>query len=296
MRVLHFTDVHLTVPFTEVTLSEWMGKRVLGGLNHRLRRARYFADVPHKLARLAEFVTEQGIELVLSTGDHTLLGTEAEYRAARGALEPFLQAPSGFVHVPGNHDLYLGDTLRERRFERYFGETLRSDCPEYQVDGPWPVVRLVGELVAVVAVNSARPNPEPWRSSGLVPPSELEVLGRVLGDPRVAERFVFVLTHFAPLRADGRPDSRSHGLVNGAELLRVCASLERGALLAGHIHHCYRVKVPGLKPRLYNAGSTTCAGREGLWLFDVSEREARATRGRWSGDRYVLDPDESFPC
>ena len=296
MRVLHFTDVHLTVPFTEVTLAEWVGKRLLGGLNHRLRRARYFADVPHKLARLAEFVAEEGVELVLSTGDHTLLGTEAEYRAARRALAPLLGAPAGFVHVPGNHDLYLGDTLRERRFERYFGETLRSDCPEYQVDGPWPLVRLVGELVAVVAVNSARPNPEPWRSSGLVPPSQLAALGRVLGDSRVAERFVFLMTHFAPLRADGRPDTRLHGLRNGGELLRACARLQRGALLCGHIHHCYRVEVPGLRIRLYNAGSTTCRGREGLWLFDVSERGARATRGRYEGDRYVLDPDQSFAC
>ncbi len=296
MRVLHFTDVHLTVPFSEITLSEWVGKRLLGGLNHRLRRARYFADVPHKLARIAEFVAEEGVELVLSTGDHTLFGSEAEYQAARRALEPFFGAPAGFVHVPGNHDLYLGDTLRNRRFERFFGETLHTDCPEYQVDGAWPVVRLVGEHIAVVAVNSARPNPEPWRSSGLVPPSQLASLERILVDPRVGGRFVFVMTHFAPLGADGRPDTRLHGLGNATELLRVCARLERGALLCGHIHHCYRVEVPGLRPRLYNAGSTTYRGREGLWLFDVGEDRARATRGRWQDDRYVLDPDESFTC
>lgn len=35
-----------------------------------------------------------------------------------------------------------------------------------QVDGPWPLLRLIGENLAVVGVNSARPNPLPWRSSG----------------------------------------------------------------------------------------------------------------------------------
>ncbi len=295
MRILHFSDIHLTVPPGQVALADWANKRALGWLNHLVRRRRHFAQVGHKLVRLAEFAEEQRIELVLSTGDHTLLGTEAEYRAARLGLQPFLDAPAGFVHVPGNHDLYLADVLRARRFERYFSETLRTDCPEFRVDGDWPVVRLVGETVAVVALNSARPNPQPWRSNGLIPTSELEALGRLLADSRVRRRFVFVLTHFAPLGPDGRPDRRLHGLINGQELLQACAGIRRGAVLCGHIHRCYRVKLPSLEPALYNAGSTTYGGREGLWVFDVSEREARATRGRWAGDRYVLDAD-SFAC
>jgi 3',5'-cyclic AMP phosphodiesterase CpdA len=296
MRVLHFTDVHLTVPPSQVPWRDWLGKRLLGEVNYLLRRRPYFADAVKKVAALIEFVQAKDVELVLSTGDHTLLGTEAEYQLAQRALLPLVQGHRQFVHLPGNHDLYLSDTVKERRFERYFGDTLRSDYPEYQVDGSWPLVRLMGTRVAVVAVNSARPNPAPWRASGSISDSQLGALQGILREPRLVGRFVFVLVHHAPLRADGSADRASHGLVNAAQFLKICAQLERGAILHGHIHHCYRLERTGARPAIFNAGSTTHAGREGMWLFELDQQEGRATRVKWERDRYVLASEESFDC
>jgi hypothetical protein len=296
VRALHFTDVHVVAPYTSIPLRDWLGKRLLGGVNAVLRRNRRFAAAVHKLGRLAELVREEGIELVLCTGDYTTLGTEVEYAVARAALEPLLAAPLGYVHVPGNHDLYLPDTVRDGRFERVFADTLHTDLPEYCAPGQrYPLVRLVGDDVAVVAVQSARPNPQPWRSSGRVPAAELEALARALDDPRVRDRFVFVLTHYAPRRQDGTPDRRLHGLENAEELLAVCRGIARGAILHGHIHHCFELTVPGLSARIFDAGSTTYDGREGLWVFDVDGRRATATRGRWDGQRYVLDREATHP-
>jgi len=289
VRALHFTDVHVVAPYSGIPLRDWLGKRLLGGANALLRRNRRFADAVHKLGRLADFVREERVDLVLCTGDYTTLGTEAEYAVARAAVAPLLAAPLGYVHVPGNHDLYLGDTVRERRFERAFAGTLASDFPEHRVDGTWPIVRLVGDEVAVIAVSSARPNPQPWRSSGRVPDAELSALARVLRDPRLTGRFVFVLLHYAPRRPSGEPDRYLHGLENADELLTVCRSIERGAILHGHLHHCFELTLPGLTARIFDAGSTTYAGREGLWVFDVERDGAEVTRGRWDGERYVLD-------
>jgi hypothetical protein len=162
----------------------------------------------------------------------------------------------------------------------------------YRVDEYWPIVRLVGDSVAVVAVNSARPNPQPWRSSGLIPQDQIAALRRILRDPQVRSRFVFIITHYAPRLADGRPDTPLHGLVNADDFLQACADVPNGAILHGHVHRCFSLRVPGIGPAIFGAGSTTHDLREGLWLFDVSDVGIRAVRGRWDGLRYVLTGEE----
>jgi hypothetical protein len=62
------------------------------------------------------------------------------------------------------------------------------------------------------------------------------------------------------------------------------------------VHHCYRLALPELRATLFGAGSVSMLGREGLWQFDVHGDRVRATRGRWSGGRYVLDESESYAC
>ena len=87
------------------------------------------------------------------------------------------------------------------------------------------------------------------------------------------------ITHYAPRLADGRPDTFAHGLVNADDFLEVCADLPFGAILHGHVHRCFTVRVPRVRPTLFGAGSTTQDLREGLWLFDISPDGVRAVRG-----------------
>jgi 3',5'-cyclic AMP phosphodiesterase CpdA len=287
IRALHISDVHVDVPFASIPWRDWLGKRAIGGGNHWLRRARHFRGVRAKLEALDRFRQEQEVGVVLCTGDYTVLGTAPELAAAREAIDPLTRAQHGFVTVPGNHDIYVD----HGRFEARFGDLLSSDLPEYRVDGVWPIVRLIDDSVAVVAVNSARPNPQPWRSSGRIPPAQLAALAKILRDPRVSDRFVFVITHYAPRRADGTPDSYLHGLTNADEFLEVCSDLSRGAILHGHVHRCFNLRVPGVSPQVFGAGSTTQDMREGLWLFDIDSEGMRAVRGAWDGERYVLTRD-----
>jgi 3',5'-cyclic AMP phosphodiesterase CpdA len=294
MRVLHFSDIHLPEPYRSVPLWDWFGKRAFGGVNLLFGRWRHFADAPVKLAELDRFRQEEDVDLVVFTGDYTALGTTRELHAARQAVEPFMQRRLGYVHVPGNHDIYTWDAVRKRHFLEIFGDTLATDLPEYCVQGgPWPVVRLVSDDVAVVAVNSAHPNPLPWRSSGRIPTAELQALRRIIDDERVTCRFVFVITHHAPRRHDGNPDHWYHGLANADDFLSICAGVPRGAILSGHVHRRYVVRVDGVRPPLFCAGSTTQAGAEGLWVFDVEGKAVRAMPGRWAEDRYVLDRDSA---
>lgn len=291
MRVLHLSDVHVTVPLWAMPWRQMLNKRLVGAANLVLRRGRHFDRAREKLESLAQLAGELNVDLVICTGDYTALGTEPELAAARAAIDGLTKRPAGYVTVPGNHDIYLRDVLRDQRFERHFGDLLRSDMPERCVDGPWPLVRLVGDDVAVIAVNSARPNPQVWRSNGVIPCAQLDALQALTQDPRVRDRFVFVITHYAPRRADATPDVPSHGLINADAFLDACRGLSRGAILHGHIHRRFQLALPELPLRIFGAGSTTCDGREGLWLFEIDGARASARAGHWQGDRYVLDPD-----
>ena len=79
---------------------------------------------------------------------------------------------------------------------------------------------------------------------------------------------------------------------NADELIAFGSRIERGAVLFGHVHHCYRLTFPGLRAPLFNAGSATMSLHEGLWAFDVEDSTVRVHRGRWSGDHYSLEPSE----
>ncbi len=292
MRVLHVSDLHLPPHIPSIPLSDWLGKRLTGAFNFVLRRRGQFASVPFKLEKLVEFAREQAVEAVLCTGDYTLWGTEHEYKTARRAIQPFAETSRNFVTVPGNHDVYTHRVVKAGRFQRHFGDFLQSDAPESAVDGPWPLVRWLGPEVVAIAVNSSVPHRVPWRSSGRISQEQLDALRRLLEDPRMRERFVFVMTHHAPRLANGRPDAAQHRLENADAFLEVCSKIREGAILFGHVHHCYRLTLPELDIALFNAGSATMFRSEGLWLFDVKSGEIQARRGRWVGGRYRLETSD----
>jgi 3',5'-cyclic AMP phosphodiesterase CpdA len=292
IRVLHLSDVHVDVPVAQLPRRELLNKRLLGAANLVLRRGPHFAEARDKLATLARFAEREAVDLVVCTGDYTALGTAPELEAARAAIEPLTRRPRGFVTVPGNHDLYMPDTVADGRFYRFFGDLLGSDWPEYAVDGGFPAVRSYDAELAVVTVNSARPNPQPWRSSGRIPDAQLRALEAVLRDPRLAGRTVIVATHYAPRLRDGSRDRANHGLENADELLAICERFPRVALLHGHIHWRYHLHLrAGL--HLFGAGSATHAGREGIWLLEVERDRVRAVPGSFAAGDYQLDAREA---
>ncbi|MEM7437878.1 MAG: metallophosphoesterase, partial [Myxococcota bacterium] len=230
-RVLHISDLHLEDGFAGVPLRSFLNKRLVGLANLSLHRRRLFADGPHKVTALAELAQRERVDLVLCTGDYTALGTEAEIAFARRTVEPLTGFRDGFFTVPGNHDLYLSDSADEGWFDEHFGEFLRTDMPEHAVDGVWPQVRLSIDGVALIGVNSARPNDKPSRSNGRIPDTQLDALARILEDSRLADRFVFLATHYAPRLENGEPDRPSHGLENADAFLEVTRAIRRGALV-----------------------------------------------------------------
>jgi 3',5'-cyclic AMP phosphodiesterase CpdA len=289
LRLLHFSDLHLGAPVGELPASDLAPKRVLGAANLWLRRERRFRDAPEKIAALASLAAREQVDAVLCTGDYTALGSVAELAAARRAIAPLTARPGGFVTVPGNHDVYVETGTLERRFEQAFAGLLESDVPELAVDGSWPLVRLFGDDVAIVCVNSARPNPQLWRSSGQVPTAQLAALRRALDDARLRDRFVLVATHYAPLRADGRADAAWHGLVNGEALLAAIGPRPRTALVHGHLHRAFALAATAQRPPIFCAGSATDTHGGSCWLYELERTSLRAIPATWRAGQYVLD-------
>lgn len=292
MRILHFSDVHVQESVLSVPAVELLNKRALAFGNLWLARGRLFKDSVDKLAALGRFAKEQRIDFAICTGDYTAVGSEAEYTSARAAIAQLTEAPLGFCTVPGNHDLYLADTIRDTRFERHFGSFTRSDWPEYAVDGPYPYVRVLSDALAIVGINSAKPNPSPFSSSGWVPPSQLDALARLLDDPRLARRRVIVMTHYGFFRRDGKPDSEHHGLENAGDVLRICAR-PNVMIVHGHIHGRYHHAPAEGRPWLFCAGSATQREREGIWLYELDGSRIFAVPGGFYGGEYVLARSEA---
>ncbi len=288
-RFLHITDIHLEPGFREVPKRAFLNKRITGYASLALRRRAHFAGADEKIGLLAELADRSAIDHVLCTGDYTALGTVAELEHAQRITAPLFARPLGFSTVPGNHDVYVDDTVGDGAFVEAFGAGLESAEPVAAEGSRFPYVRYVGEDVAVLAVNSAKPNPSVFDSSGWVPEAELEALARTLTLPEVRRRFCFVLTHYAPFRADGTPDKRQHGLHNADALLDVLRGMRRGALLHGHVHYRYHHPASHAGVPIFCAGSSTYVGREGIWRFDIDGDDAIATPGGFSGGDYGFD-------
>ena len=293
-RVLHISDLHLENGFPGVPFRAFLNKRVAGYANLAFRRRKVFADAEAKVDALTTFAREQRVDLIVCTGDYTALGTEPELAYAREVIEPLTTVPPlGFFTVPGNHDIYLRDTVEGGWWETHFGGLLKTELPEHAVDGVWPQVWFPADGLAVVGVNSARANPKPTHSSGRIADAEVDALVRILDDERLRDRFVIIATHYAPRLANGRPDRPAHGLENADELLAASACAARGVIVHGHIHWRYHVQVPETPLPMCCSGSTTHAGREGLWMIDVADIGVTATPGSWDQTRYVLEPDRA---
>jgi 3',5'-cyclic AMP phosphodiesterase CpdA len=270
-RVLHISDVHVEQGFSEVPWTRFLDKRGVGLTNLLLRRRRHYKQAPEVLAAMAEWAARAEVDVLLLTGDLSALGTAPELEAARRTLEPLLAVVPEVVILPGNHDVYVA---RDGAFEASFGDLLRTDLPELSTEGVWPQVRLFGEDLAIVAIESARPNPQVRRSSGRVPQVQLDALPAIFAHPALARRLTLVATHYALRRPNGRPDSKHHGLDNAEELLHACGALSHGAFLHGHIHHRFFLQGPPLPLPLFGAGSSTHDGFEGGWVFDVEGARA----------------------
>lgn len=233
IRIAHISDLHVL----SRTVAQWrrivFNKRLTGYANLVLHRGRVHRR--DYLITVLDAAVAHADHLVV-TGDITNLALEHEYEEAVALLDRAARQTEVTV-VPGNHDIYLYATHRERRFPHHFDRFIQSDLPRLARDlpaGRFPCVKL-RRGVAIIALSSGVPRP-PFINAGYLGHAQLAAFEAVLTHPEVQRRTPIVLVHHPPVDTRSRLVQLRDGLVDAAELQKAMAQLTRGVVLFGHLH------------------------------------------------------------
>ncbi len=279
IRLAHFSDIHVTVPHLKWAARDWFSKRLTSWLNHRLGRAWKFAQADEIMTRALADWQRRGVEHLVFSGDATALGFEAEIRQAAECMGIGNTALPGLA-VPGNHDYCTRSAAASGHFERWFA--------------PWQQGRRIGEHTYpfaqqagpawLIGVNAATGNRWPWDAAGAVGADQRTRLRQLLaGLP--ADAIKILVIHYPICLADGRPESRFHGLRDLDAVLEIAHAGGVALWLHGHRHHPYAVQRPGRA-----AFPAICAGtatQHGIW----SHGEYTITTQSLHAVRRVYDPE-----
>ncbi|MEO6276627.1 metallophosphoesterase [Roseateles sp.] len=223
---------------------------------------------PQAVAALQRLCQALRPDLLLVTGDITQRARAREFAAARAFFDQ-LAVPSRLT-IPGNHDIPLFDVFTRvfspyRRFARAFGPVLEG---EFERDD-----------LLVIALNTTRR----WRhKNGEVSPEQVERVADRLARARPGQ-LRLVAVH-QPVAVTEEVDVNN--LLRGHRLaVQRWAQAGADAILGGHIHLPYVLRLPGLPRPVWavQAGTALSSRLRGGISNSVNVIRGRAVE-RWDLD------------
>lgn len=235
------------------------------------------------VAGFVRCVRELSPDLVVASGDFTMAGRHAEYRAAAAMLGS-LSTP--VLAVPGNHDLPVYNLVERfvsplRRYRRHLGPVARD--------------AFVGGPAALLGLNSARP----WGlsfnwSHGRLSASQVRRADAFF-EKHAGRPFKALVVHHPFQVPEDLPGFRTIG--NGDAMLEVLARHGVRAVLAGHLHRQFQISRTltldsGARDVVLVQVSTLCSRRardqaNGFVVLDVQGSDAELTEHLWDGSRFA---------
>ena len=281
LRLLHYSDVHLTARPLGFRWRDVVSKKLLGYVNvHYLGRGHRFKHAPQIVDAMMADVRAGGFDHIIFSGDATKLAFDAEFEHAARRLGVNDPTVPPTLAVPGNHDYYTHREAMSGRFEAHFAPWLTGET----VDGHrYPFARRVGP-VWLIGLNSSYPRRFfTYGAGATVGRAQLDRL-TVLCD-RLAPGLRILVTHYPLRRADGRVERRSHRLLDHRRVLDTVRDLGLSLWLHGHIHAPFVLPATGEIPfPVICAGSATQTNR---WAHNEYDLDGTTLHGR----RKVFDPD-----
>lgn len=267
IRIAHFSDIHITEAPARIPWSALLSKRVVGWANLKFgRRHARLANAATVAGALIKDLQTSELDHLLFTGDVTGLSLRSEFETAEGVLRPLLNDPRA-TGIPGNHDVYVRSAVRDRLFDDYIGAWVRTDLQRHEfpeplrASYPYPLLRLIGDEVALVCLNDSRPAAF-YDSSGRVGQAQLDALAFVLDQPQLEGRALILALHYGLLRADGTPDTLFHRLRDADDVLEVAGRKGVHLIVHGHIHHRFVHPQSGTTPAIVDPGALAYKGRD----------------------------------
>src|SRR5438094_2107763 len=171
VRLVHFSDIHLTCRPLGWQRDDWFNKRFAAWLNLRvLGRALRFRHAEQIVAALIAELRERRPDHVIFSGDATALGFEREVAHAANLLGLRDGAALPGIAVPGNHDYCTPTAAQSGCFEKHFARWQTGE----RIDGAvYPFAQRVGPLW-LVGVNTSTANRWAWDAGGSIDSAQLD--------------------------------------------------------------------------------------------------------------------------
>ncbi len=293
VRLLHFSDVHLTTRPDDWRLHDWFNKRLAAWVNLRvLGRGHRFRHADRALAALLKQARQKPPDRLVFSGDATALGFESEMKKTAGALGLFEKDVLPGLAVPGNHDYCTPFAETCGAFERCFAPWLVG---ERVGEATYPFAQRVGPLW-LIGLNSSTGNRLAWDASGAVGAAQRERLAELLRKLDAGPRIL--VTHYPVCLESGKPERKTHGLRDVEAAVRVAVEGKVCLWLHGHRHHAYHHAAGTRFP--FAVICTGSATQTGLWSYGdytIAGSRLQAVRqvfdsqsGRYhEGERFELE-------
>jgi 3',5'-cyclic AMP phosphodiesterase CpdA len=268
-RLAQVSDPHFQ-SLRNLKLRDFLGKRMLGGINLLVRRRHKHRMV--LLQAMGEDLRQRSFDHLALTGDLCNIALTSEWEAALRWLDALQLAPDRVTVIPGNHDAYVPEVFHDGTFERMFAPFQTADLRVGS--DPYPFVRLRGE-VALICTSTAVPTGDigAW---GRVGDDQMRRLESLLTNPDVKSRRRVVLIHHPPLV--NRP-GEERNLRDRTALQALLARVGADLVLHGHDHRDffnYLSGPGGLRIPVIGAGSASYDGpadrRARYHIFEIDAK------------------------
>ena len=207
LRLVHMSDIHVwRIPSNP---TELLNKRFLGVLDLARGRARKFRL--ERLADVVDRVRSLDPDHLLITGDLTTTALPSEFQAALEALGPLLSQPATVSVLPGNHDRYTRSSMRNRKFEKFFGPYMPA--PTF----PW--LRWLDPNTAILGLDATRSH---ISARGFLPPDQMSAAANLLDNHRDRLSRLIIACHYP---AAGRARLRTRTLCQAAQKRETCSTM-----------------------------------------------------------------------
>lgn len=281
-KLLHVGDLHFWhVEWNPLRL---LNKRALGNFNVWLRR-RHRYDTSHAGACIEAFARTK-LPFALFTGDFTSTATDEEFRKAQSFVESVADRGFRLALMAGNHDVYTFESVRKKRFEKFFeGYLPEGGYPSMvQLPGGTPLLLLPTAcpnvisskgFISVEAINGAR-----------------RLLDEELPNGTVHGAPIVVAGHYPVLnKTYAYRTGPSRQLRNGDALRKMLGESGRRILyVAGHVHRFSYVQDPQYEELAHlTSGALFYRNRREAIEGDFSEIHVAGDgfavyRHTWAGD------------
>ncbi len=221
-HLIHITDLHF-YQFPK-KISKLLNKRILGCINWELNRKKRFDF--NNTERFLNLLKKYKNTSIVITGDLTVTSLEEEFHIAKDFIDKIREKGFPVFVIPGNHDYYTFESVRQKRYETLFSE--------YSISNTYPAMVPMPNGIKLILLYTVRPNI--LSSRGEIDKKQIQQLKEILSS---LDQPAIICAHYPILHHTREYYSSYSRRLKNADLLRkaIIQTSVPTLYIAGHVHH-----------------------------------------------------------